>query len=56
MQDSLGGFLSLSPKPFGGQQEERSMAIARPLDIDDIERGLRKNVTSVMEQYKHYLG
>jgi len=37
-------------------REERSMAIARPLDIDDIERGLRKNVTSVMEQYKHYLG
>jgi len=37
-------------------REERSMAIARPLDIDDIERGLRKNVTSVIEQYNHYLG
>ena len=37
-------------------REERSMAIARPLDIDEIERGLQKNVTSVIEQYNHYLG
>ena len=37
-------------------REERSAALARPLDIDAIEAGLTKAIASVNEQYNHYLG
>jgi len=37
-------------------REERSAAIARPLEIDAIEAGLKKSIASVNEQYAHYLG
>ena len=37
-------------------REERSAAIARPLEIDAIEAGLKTSIASVNEQYAHYLG
>jgi len=37
-------------------REERTAALARPLDIDAIEVGLTKSIASVNEQYNHYLG